>query len=808
MKKSLEESFNGLRLTDRQKHIFENVYVSEINVSTNPNRLNVKMVGDHLVDFFEVINLRSSIEKLLEKLKYKVMIDDRYTLSEAYTAEDFWHEYRDSIYLIIKDISNLDYSILLSSDVRFEGETLYINSEKNEIAKGRIETIGECIKNIFLMKAGFEINVVTKATKETVVSESQPNVVKIERRYKETSENGGKDSNNVSKAGNATASGKGADTGVSDANAEDVDATGTLVKGGPENKKTGKRGSATDKTGKNSEDGKKSAQKTSSDNTSNTGASGAGNDMNKTKASDNNQGSGGFANGSDNKSYFNKFNKFKKKTGRNVDEDCFYGWNCDGEIVKLIDIQTEMDELVINGMVTSIEERELRSGKFLFMFNITDFTDSISAKVFVKPEDIDSVRDNVKKGKFLKVKGIPVYDTYSKEICLNNIHGMKEGVDTRTYREDTYDGMKRVELHAHTQMSETDAVMSVKDYISTAKRWGHTACAITDHGVVQSFPDAEHCLDKNDPFKVIYGVEAYLVDDNIKPVLNDCGQDLQNSYVVFDIETTGIGAKTHKIIEFGAVKVVNGEIKDRYSTFVNPETPIPYNITKLTSITDEDVKDSPTIEKILPEFLEFSKGSILVAHNAGFDYGFVTHYAKELGLDSFFTVVDTVGIARILLPDSTVFNLDSVAKKFGVVNKHHHRAVDDSEATALIFIKMLAELQKIGVKKLSDINVKAGESEENLRKMFPYHAVILAKNETGRVNLYRLISESHLKYYGGRVGRPKMPRSLIEKYREGLILGSACSSGELYSAIVEEKSDEEIDRIVKFYDYLEIQPVG
>ena len=463
-----------------------------------------------------------------------------------------------------------------------------------------------------------------------------------------------------------------------------------------------------------------------------------------------------------------------------------------------------MHEIVTEGMVISTEEKELRNGKILYMFNVTDFKDSISAKVFVSAEEADSVRDNVKKGKFVKIKGIPLYDQFSHEISINHVHGIKAGHDTRKFRMDEYEGEKRVELHAHTQMSELDAVFNIKDYINTAKRWGHKAITITDHGVVQAFPDAEHSLSKDDDLKIIYGVEAYMVDDVKKIVVNEMGQELKNSYVVFDLETTGIGPRTHKIIEIGAVKVVNGEIVDRYSTFINPEEPIPYEITNLTSITDADVKDYANYEKILPEFMEWCKGSILVAHNAGFDYGFVKHYGKILGLDTLYTVMDTVAMSRVMLTEISRFTLDRVAKELGVVLLHHHRAVDDAECTAMIFIKLLERLEKMGVTTLKELNEMGEKSVDNIKKLHANHTTILAKNETGRVNLYRLISESHIKYY---YGDPIIPKSLIEKYREGLLIGSGCSSGEVFESIMDQKSDEDIDRVVRFYDYLEIMPV-
>lgn len=488
-----------------------------------------------------------------------------------------------------------------------------------------------------------------------------------------------------------------------------------------------------------------------------------------------------------------------------VDAECFYGKNCEGEIIKIADIQDGAGEIVIEGQVVSVDERETKNEKIIYIFNVTDFTDTISAKIFIEKEEADKIRDNIKTGSFIKLKGVPLYDVYSRETCITSIRGIKAGVDRRIKRMDNYEGLKRVELHAHTQMSEMDSVMAVSDYVNTAKRWGHRAIAITDHGVVQSFPDAAHELKPDDDLKVIYGVEAYLVDDLIGIVKNDKGQDFTDEFVVFDLETTGIGATSNQIIEIGAVKVVNQIITERFSTFVNPERPIPYNIQELTNINDSMVADAPVIDKALPDFLAFCGSAVLVAHNASFDTGFINQKAKDQGIYTDFTVVDTVSMARALLPELKKYKLDTVAKALGVSLENHHRAVDDAEATAEIFIKLLKRLDNQGIHTLTELNEFGQPDEETIRKLPSYHAVILAKNETGRINLYRLVSESHLKYFN-RI--PKLPKSLFMQYREGLLIGSACEAGELYRALLEEKPEEEIDRLVKFYDYLEIQPLG
>ncbi len=498
--------------------------------------------------------------------------------------------------------------------------------------------------------------------------------------------------------------------------------------------------------------------------------------------------------------------KGKSNYGRSkVDGECFYGRNCEGNLTRIADIQEDNSEVIIEGQILSVDERELRTGKILYTFSVTDFTDTIGVKIFLQPEQAEDIRGQAAKGQFVRVKGIPLYDNYSREITISSVRGIKPGKDNRTFRMDHYEGMKRVELHAHTQMSEMDSVMAVQDYVKTALRWGHKAIAITDHGVVQSFPDAEHALKPGDDLKIIYGMEAYLVDDLIEIVENEKGQDFASSFVVFDLETTGIGARSNQIIEIGGVKVENRRITDHFSAFVNPGIPIPYAIQQLTGINDSMVHDAPGIDQVLPEFLEFCQGCVMVAHNAEFDMGFIRQKAKDRGIATDFTVIDTVAMARALLPQLKRYKLDRVAKELGVSLEHHHRAVDDAQATAEIFLRLVQRVENKGIHDLAQLNEFGRPDEEAIQKMPSYHAIILVKNEVGRVNLYRLVSESHLKYYNRR---PKLPKSLYLQWREGLMMGSACEAGELYQALLQEKSDEEIDRLVRFYDYLEIQPLG
>ena len=466
-----------------------------------------------------------------------------------------------------------------------------------------------------------------------------------------------------------------------------------------------------------------------------------------------------------------------------------------------------MGEITFRGKVISFDTREIRNEKTIVMYAVTDFTDTIMVKMFVRNDQLADVLAEIKMGAFLKIKGVTNIDKFDGELVISSVFGIKKISDFTESRKDNA-VEKRVELHCHTKMSDMDGVSEVKDLVKRAHDWGHKAIAITDHGVVQAFPDANHyieTLDKDDPFKVIYGVEGYLVDDLQDVAVNEKGQSLKGTYVVFDLETTGFSSAKDKIIEIGAVKVENGEITDKYSTFVNPKIPIPFRITQLTSITDEMVMESPEIETILPQFLKFVGDAVLVAHNASFDVSFIEENCRQQGIEPDFTSVDTVGLARVLLPTLSKFKLNVVAKALNISQEHHHRAVDDARVTAEIYVKFIQMLEERGIETLDQMNHFGAHNAEAIRKMPSYHVIVLAKNDIGRVNLYTLISKSHLEYFGRQ---PRMPKSEVLKYREGLIIGSACEAGELYQAILGEKSAERIARIVNFYDYLEIQPLG
>ncbi len=489
---------------------------------------------------------------------------------------------------------------------------------------------------------------------------------------------------------------------------------------------------------------------------------------------------------------------------RSDNPEVLYGRDFDDEPITLDQVVEEMGEVTFRGKILSREEREIRGERTIITLTITDFTDSIHVKMFTKNEMLEGLKGCLNAGDFVKVKGLTALDRFDHELTVSSVVGIKRTADFTTSRMD-YAYKKRVELHCHTKMSDMDGVTDASALLKRARAWGMPALAITDHGCVQAFTEANHTVSKDEDFKVIYGVEGYLVDDLKEVVENSKGQSLDDAYVVFDLETTGLSAVHNQIIEIGAVKVEQGKIRERFSTFVNPKVPIPFEIEQLTGISDEMVLKAPVIEDILPDFLKFCEGCVLIAHNASFDAGFIEENCKRQGIATDFTVGDTVSMARILLPTLSKFKLDHVAKALQIPLENHHRAVDDAACTAEIFLKFIEMLKARDITDLDALNQMGMANVAAIKKMPTYHIIILAKNDIGRVNLYRLVSLSHLDYFARR---PRIPRSELIKYREGLIIGSACEAGELYQAILRGAPRQDIARIVEFYDYLEIQPLG
>lgn len=481
-----------------------------------------------------------------------------------------------------------------------------------------------------------------------------------------------------------------------------------------------------------------------------------------------------------------------------------YGRSIRGKMIPISSISGDSRRIVVWGDVFDIEKKVTKSGdKNIFTIDITDYTGSTTAKVFNSIKE-SAVIDNIKKGDTIVVQGDVEYDKYAGELVVN---ARSIGTAQKVKVVDNAE-KKRVELHMHTNMSQMDAVTSAGDLVNRAYQWGHKAVAITDHGVAQAFPDAMKAADKinkdEEKIKIIYGVEAYFMDDLVESVKGDADTGFDGTFICFDIETTGLSAARDKITEIGAVKVENGVITDTFSTFANPEMPIPQKITQLTGITDDMVKDAPSQSEAVGAFLEFAGDNVLVAHNAPFDTSFIAKACEDMGREYNYTSIDTVAISRAILTDIKNCKLDTVAKFLRLGDFNHHRATDDAEMLARIFINLCQRLtDDYGITKTNDINTKIAGGD--FKKLPTYHQIILVKNKTGLKNLYRLISYSHLNYF---YKKPRIPKSELVKYREGLIIGSACCAGQLYMAILEGKPWGELKQIASFYDYLEIQPAG
>ncbi len=477
-------------------------------------------------------------------------------------------------------------------------------------------------------------------------------------------------------------------------------------------------------------------------------------------------------------------------------------------IIKINDITPNEGRIALEGEISNIEAKELRSGKMLISFDLYDGSNSMTCKIFCKPGEYDEVFSRIKKAKGLRLAGNAGYSNFSHEVeLIANTIIETDGIK-KAKRMDNAE-VKRVELHMHTQMSQMDAMTSATDLIKRAMSWGMKSIAITDHGVVQSFPEAHKLLGRDNPdMKIIYGVEAYLAPDKKPSVTNIKGQSIDTTYCVLDLETTGFSPNTEKITEIGIMKIKDGKIIDKFSTFVNPEKSIPMRVVEVTNITDEMVRDAETIDKVFPKMLEFIEGCVLVAHNAEFDINFLKHNARVLGYDFDFTYLDTLSLAQDIFPEFKSYKLGRIAKNLGIKVEVAHRALDDVDTTVKVFNIMLEKLKERGAETLEDIEEYASDEEAKkaaYKKVKTYHAIILAKDYVGLKNLYKLVSYSHLDYF---YKKPRILKSMFKKYSEGLIIGSACSEGELYQSILLGKSEDEIENIAKFYDYLEIQPLG
>ena len=747
--------------------LFSDTQVESIKTYETKKQMIVTLQSDHLIPYHMITRM----EALLTQYAYhmggagkKIQIFMRYQLSEQYDVRQIAENYKESLLEELRSISRIAFRLMSRAEWYYNEDVISIAVEHSSVAKEHEKLIRDFLVSYFRDHFGKEIEVGFSYSLEQKTKLRQANALRLQQELRTIEE----------KNAELQAAKAASDASEKEKNAEDK----------KDSKDENKQAEA------------KTAAKTDAPKSPQLAASSA----KPAAAAAKSYGAGAR---SDRKfSGKGDYGSYRKQQSQ--DPDVFYGRNCEADIVKIEALEEGTGECCIHGQVIALEDRELRSGKFIITGAITDFTDTIMFKLFVSPDDRGPLLDELQKGKFYIIKGVPMYDSYSKEITFSSVAGIKPANDFREKRMDNA-LEKRVELHLHTIMSEMDSVVGIEKVIARAKEWGMKALAITDHGVVQAFPIANHQLKKGEDFKIIYGVEGYFVDDVKGLIQNEKGQKIDSEYVVFDIETTGLSPTNNRIIEIGAVRIKDGRIQDTFSEFVNPEVPIPYTITKLTSITDAMVQNAPTIEVILPKFLEYIGDASVVAHNATFDTGFIRENAKRLGLVFDSTIVDTMTLAHILLPELGKYTLDRLCKQFGVVNEHHHRACDDAAATAEIFVKMIKMIKEKGITTIHELNEAGAASPDAIRKAKTYHGIILAANEVGRVNLYRLISESHLTYFNRR---PRMPKSLINKYREGLIIGSACEAGELYRAVLYGEGEDEITRLCNFYDYYEIQPVG
>ena len=447
--------------------------------------------------------------------------------------------------------------------------------------------------------------------------------------------------------------------------------------------------------------------------------------------------------------------------------------NIQEKLTTVQELSADDGRVALQGEVIFMEPRELKSGKTLLSFDLYDGTSTLTCKAFLNKDQSKKVQGRIAKAKGIKIAGTAGMDSFSNELSVmaNTIvetEGLKKEI-----RMDNSEH-KRVELHMHTKMSQMDAMTSAKDLIKRAMKWGMKSIAITDHGVVQSFPEAHKLLGVDNPdMKVIYGVEAYLAPDNTKSVYNNKGQEIDTTYCVLDLETTGFSAKTEKITEIGIMKVKNGEVIDEFSCFVNPEKHIPQRVSEVTNITDDMVKDAKTIKDVFPDVLEFlgdPNNTVIVAHNANFDVGFLKQNAINLGYKFDYTYLDTLSLAKDLFPNYKKYKLGKIAENLGIKVEVAHRALDDVDTTVKVFRVMMDMLKEKGAKTVADIDQLAADEEtkkEEYKKLKTYHAIILAKNYVGLRNLYKLVSLSHLHYF---YRKPRILKSLYKKYSEGLIL--------------------------------------
>ena len=759
MAKLFFEVFPTLKITGEMSALLKETEITKVASNSAQNALRIYLESTRLIPKPEIYHIEQEIrQQLFPHKEVAVKIIEKFNLSSQYTPEKLMAVYRESILEEIRNYSVLLYNLMRCSKMEFDREDhMILTLEDTIVATERSNELIDILEKIICERCGLKLM--------------------IEPQYEKPAEN------NYLKSADSQIETEVAHIVARTAAARTQNTDGMEQ---PAIKEA--------EAQRNAEAAKTEKVPAVPEKNQTTGAEGTG----AVPAA----GMNNFSGGKDfkGKSSFQRRDFVKKSDN----PDVIYGRDFEEDAIPIETIVGEMGEVVIRGQIMTLDTREIRGEKTIIIMSVTDFTDSIVLKIFTKNENLPELMGDLKKGAFLKIKGVTTIDKFDSELTIGSIVGIKKIPDFTTIRMDN-SPLKRVELHCHTKMSDMDGVTDVGDLVKRAYKWGHKALAITDHGNVQAFPIANHALPDDPDFKIIYGVEAYLVDDLKDIVENSKNQSLQDTYVVFDIETTGFSPLVNKIIEIGAVKVEKGNITERFSTFVNPEVPIPFHIENLTGIKDDMVITAPVIAEVMPEFLAFCDGAVMVAHNADFDMSFIKYNCDRLSIPYDFTIADTVAMARMLLPNLNRFKLDTVARALNISLENHHRAVDDAACTAEIFEKFVKMLADRGINTLDELNAEGHVSKETVMKMPTHHAIILATNDLGRVNLYKLISLSHLDYFHQRA---RIPKSEYLKHKEGLLIGSACEAGELYQAILQGRPQEEIIRLVKFYDYLEIQPLG
>ncbi len=745
MSKTFFQVFPTLEVEKRIKRLLENTKVERVTSNRARDFLRIYLVSDHLVQKPDLWEVEKLIQKqLFPNLSMTVKIQEKFYLSHQYTLKNLMEEYKKSILAELENYNHILHSMLKNASISYPEEGKLLLSLKDTILyRHQQEEFLRVLEKVIVERCGISSILTVEYLPGEEEAYRKEDEMILQQKIAEISQKASQKAREEQEFGLKT----------EEAQAKEVQKQ-SIQKSAP-----------------------KEEEKPA----------------------------------------------YRRPQKKSDNPEVIYGRDFEEEAMPISDIIGEMGEVTIRGQIISTDQREIRNEKTILFFDITDFTDTMTIKIFARNDQLPEILENIKKDAFVKLKGIAMVDKFDGELTIGSLTGIKKIKDFTSQRVDR-SIRKRVELHCHTKMSDMDGVSEAKAIVNRAYSWGHPAIAITDHGVVQSFPDANHVWedlwkvekarrkeagetnpDKNDFFKVIYGVEAYIVDDLNQIASKEKGQTLEDTFVVLDIETTGFSPVKNKIIEIGAVKIEKGEITDHFSVFVNPKVPIPYEITKLTGIQDSMVLDAESIEEVLPKFLDFCQGAVLVAHNANFDMSFILENCKRQGFSTEYTYVDTLGLARVLLPAQGKHTLDAVCKTLKISLENHHRAVDDAKATAEIFLRFIAMLKEQQITTLAQVNDLGEDSPSAIAKLPYYHAILLAKNNTGRVNMYTLVSQSHLSYYNKR---PKIPKSQLLKYREGLILGSACEAGELYRALLDDKSDAAIAKIVDFYDYLEIQPLG